>query len=87
MKEKLINIGSDLAKVDAHIVSDEEYEDLPELTDEMFERASHTMNGIEIIPIQIELPKEIVQYFKTFGNNWQLQMTGVLEQWIKTHPI
>ena len=63
MNGNLINIGSDLAKVDAHIISQEEYDELPELTDEMFERASYKRAGIEIMPVKIELPKETILYF------------------------
>ncbi len=32
-------LGSDLKRVDAHVVQPQEYEELPELTDEMFARA------------------------------------------------
>jgi len=74
-------------KVDAHIISQEEYDELPELTDEMFERASYKRAGVEIVLVEIELPIEIIQYFKSFGKNWELQMTCALEQWVKTHPI
>ncbi|MEB3319621.1 MAG: hypothetical protein VKI63_01600 [Cyanobium sp.] len=31
-------LGSDLKRVDAHVVKPEEYEELPEMTDEMFAR-------------------------------------------------
>lgn len=87
MNGNLINIGSDLAKVDAHTISQEEYDELPELTDEMFEQASYKRAGVEIVPIEIELSKEIIQYFKAFGKNWQLQMRDVLQECVKTHPI
>ncbi len=32
-------LGSDLKKVDRHVVQPHEYDEVPELTDEMFERA------------------------------------------------
>ena len=32
-------LGSDLPRVDAHVIQPDEYEDLPELTDEMLARA------------------------------------------------
>jgi hypothetical protein len=32
-------IGSDLAKVDAHEIQPEEYEEIPELTEEWFDKA------------------------------------------------
>ena len=31
--------GSDLAKVDAHVIQPEEFEEIPELSDEWFARA------------------------------------------------
>ena len=45
MKENKKNLGSDLAKVDAHVVQPEEYEELPEWTDEMFDRAAVYIRG------------------------------------------
>lgn len=39
MSAKSINIGSDLSKVDAHVIQPEEYDELPELDDAFFERA------------------------------------------------
>ncbi len=39
------------------------------------------------MPVKIELPKETIQYFKSFGENWQLQMSNVLQEWVKTHPV
>ena len=38
-------LGSDLRKVDRHIVQPHEYEEIPELTDEFFERADHYRGG------------------------------------------
>jgi len=32
-------LGSDLKKVDRHVIQRHEYDEVPELTDEMFERA------------------------------------------------
>ena len=34
-------VKSDLAKVDAHVIAPEEYEDLPEWTEEMFAEADY----------------------------------------------
>ncbi len=39
MKENKEDLGSDLAKIDAHVVQPKEYEELPEWTDEMFDKA------------------------------------------------
>ena len=39
------SLGSDLARVDAHIIQPEEYEELPELTDEMLARGVWKRGG------------------------------------------
>lgn len=38
--------ATDFAKVDAHEITAEEYEELPELTDEMMERADFLVGGV-----------------------------------------
>jgi hypothetical protein len=37
--------GSDMARVDAHVVRRKEYQELPELTDEMLERGTINKGG------------------------------------------
>ena len=39
------SLKSDLARVDAHVVKAEEYEELPELTDDMLARAKVNKGG------------------------------------------
>lgn len=100
MKEKPKNIKSDLKKVDAHIVQPDEYDELPELTDEMFERAVYKVGGVEKpvpkrrgpqktptkVAISLRLPSKVVDYFKSEGAGWQTKMSYALEDWIKKHP-
>ncbi len=38
-------MASDFAKVDAHVIQPEEYEEIPELTDEWFDRGTLMVNG------------------------------------------
>lgn len=40
--------GSDLEKVDAHEIQPDEYEDIPELTDELLERGKWMIGGKEV---------------------------------------
>jgi len=47
MSTKSKNIKSDLKKVDVHSVKKTEYDELPELTDEMFGRAVYKINGVK----------------------------------------
>src|SRR5260370_41650846 len=45
MTERRRALGSDLKKVDAHWIAPEEYEDIPELTDEWFDKAEFSIGG------------------------------------------
>ena len=47
MSAKPKNIKSNLKKVDKHSVKSDEYDEVPELTDEMFGRAIYKVGGIE----------------------------------------
>lgn len=47
MSVKSKNIKSDLKRVDAHAIKSDEYEELPELTDEMFNRATRSIRGVK----------------------------------------
>ena len=40
MTERKRALSSDFAKADAHVITSEEYEEIPELTDEWFDKAS-----------------------------------------------
>jgi len=100
MSAKSKNINSNLKKIDTHHVKKEEYDDLPELTDEMMNRAVYKVSGVEKpapkrrgkqkaltkIPLQIRLPPEVVDYFKAEGVGWQSRIGEVLKKWIKAHP-
>ncbi|MDD5034491.1 MAG: BrnA antitoxin family protein [Methylococcaceae bacterium] len=45
MNENKRALGSDLKKIDAHAITPEEYEEIPELTDEWFEKAMPMIGG------------------------------------------
>jgi hypothetical protein len=38
-------LGSDLKKIDRHVIQSHEYDEIPELTDDFFERADHYRGG------------------------------------------
>lgn len=100
MNAKPKNIKSDLKKIDAHSIKPEEYDDLPELTDEMFARADYKVGGIKKtapnrrgpqkaptkVALYLRLPHEVVDYFKAEGTGWQTKIGFALKDWIKKHP-
>ena len=100
MNAKLKNIKSNLKKVDAHSIKKSEYDELPELTDEMFDRAVYKVDGVKKtaprkrgaqkkpkkVVLNLRLPQEVVEYFKLEGSGWQTKIGVALQKWIKSHP-
>jgi len=73
------SLKSNLAQVDAHVVSSKEYEDLPQLTTEMLSRAKLKKGGRPISAnprklISIRLPTDVIERWKATGPGWQTRM-------------
>lgn len=82
-------IKSDLAKVDAHVITAEEYEELPELTDEMMDRADFLVGGKLVRrgrpakpdakePVSLRLSPTVLAHFRAGGPGWQTRINAVL---------
>lgn len=74
---------SDFERIDAHIIADEEYEELPELDDEMFARGIVKKAGRPISNnpkklISIRLPEAVIEKWKATGKGWQTRMAEKL---------
>jgi uncharacterized protein (DUF4415 family) len=72
-------LKSNLAQVDAHVVSSKEYEELPQLTTEMLSRAKLKKGGRPISAnprklISIRLPTDVIERWKATGPGWQTRM-------------
>ena len=70
---------SDLARVDAHRIARTEYEELPELTDDMLARAVVNKGGRprSASPrqlISLRLPAEVIARWRATGPGWQTRM-------------
>ena len=77
--------NSDLARVDAHRISRSEYEELPELTDEMLARATVNKGGRPRSEnprqlISLRLPAEVVARWRATGPGWQTRMAERLSK-------
>ena len=73
------SLKSDFARVDAHKVKPEEYEELPELTDDMLARAKVNKGGRPLSPnprklISLRLPADVIERWKATGPGWQTRM-------------
>jgi len=79
------SLKSDLARVDAHAVKPEEYEELPDLTDEMLARAKINKGGRPISQnprklISLRLPADVIERWKATGPGWQTRMAERLSK-------
>ena len=79
------SLKSDLTRVDAHKVKPEEYEELPELTDEMLGRAKVNKGGRPLSPnprklISLRLPANVIERWKATGPGWQTRMADRLSK-------
>ena len=78
-------LGSDLSRVDAHVVQPDEYDDLPELTEEMLSRAVFKKAGRpkSVSPkqmISLRLRPDVIEKWKATGPGWQTRMAKRLER-------
>jgi len=84
-------IGSDLAKIDAHVVTRDEYEDIPELTEEFFERADYHVGGKLVRrgrpkssspkkAVNLRLDQDVLERFRAGGPGWQSRINEVLRK-------
>jgi uncharacterized protein (DUF4415 family) len=79
------SLKSDLARVDAHKVRPSEYEELPELTEEMLARAKVNKGGRPVSPnprklISLRLPADVIERWKATGAGWQTRMAERLSK-------
>jgi uncharacterized protein (DUF4415 family) len=79
------SLKSDLARVDAHVVQQSEYEELPELTDEMLQRGAIKKGGRPISAnprklISLRLPADVIAKWRATGPGWQTRMAERLSK-------
>ena len=79
------SLKSDLSRVDAHKVRPEEYEELPELTNDMIARATVNKGGRPFSTnprklISLRLPADVLERWKATGPGWQTRMAERLSK-------
>ncbi|MBX3662363.1 MAG: BrnA antitoxin family protein [Burkholderiales bacterium] len=82
------SLGSDLKRVDAHTIQRHEYDELPELTDDMLARGRINKGGRPRAAnprklISIRLPESVIERWRATGPGWQARMA---ERLAKTPP-
>ena len=99
--ERASAIHTDLAKLDAHEVRSEEYEDIPELTDAFFENAEIAIGDTVIRParrtgrpkskaarklVSLRLDPDVIERFRASGPGWQSRINAALRQYLDKSP-
>jgi uncharacterized protein (DUF4415 family) len=77
------SLGSDLARVATHQIQAQEYDELPELTDEMLDRGKVNKGGRPRSTnakrlISIRLTEDVIQRWRATGPGWQTRMADML---------
>ena len=78
-------LKSDLVRVDSHVVQASEYEELPELSDDMLARAVVNKGGRPRSEsprklISLRLPADVLERWKASGPGWQTRMAERLSK-------
>ena len=79
------SLKSNLTRVDAHKVRSEEYEELPDLTEDMLSRAKINKGGRPLSRnprklISLRLPVNVIERWKATGPGWQTRMAERLSK-------
>jgi uncharacterized protein (DUF4415 family) len=94
MIEKKRATASDLKKVDEYVLRKEDYDDIPELTDEDFARGVWHRGGKPLPhgprgrpksrnpkrPVSIRLDPEVLAHFRRSGRGWQSRINAALRK-------
>ena len=78
-------LGSDLKRIDSHVISPHEYQELPELTDAMLASAVVKKAGRPKAAqpkqlISLRLPPEVIERWRATGKGWQTRMADQLAE-------
>ena len=80
-----LSLTSDLKQVDAHVIAPQEYDELPELSDDMLSRAKLNKGGRPLSAnprksISLRLPPEVIERWRATGPGWQTRMAERLSK-------
>lgn len=78
------SLTSDLARVDAHVIHANEYDELPALDDAMLARGRINRGGRPVSAnprklLSIRLPVDVIDRWKATGPGWQTRMAKQLD--------
>jgi|SRR5665213_2351594 len=89
--QSLKRVGSDMKKVDAYVLGPQDYEEIPELTDDWFKRADLYEGGRLIRrgrppsanpkkSTSLRLDADVLAYYRRSGRGWQSRINAALRK-------
>jgi uncharacterized protein (DUF4415 family) len=94
MREKKRSTASDLKRVDAYVLREQDYDEIPELTDADFARGVWHKGGKPLPqgprgrpksptpkrPVSLRLDPDVLAHFRRSGRGWQSRINAVLRR-------
>jgi uncharacterized protein (DUF4415 family) len=91
MIEKKRDTATDLKKLDEHVIRPEEYEEIPELTEEWFAGATLHIGGVPVPRgrpksqnpkehVNLRLDPDVLAHFRAGGPGWQSRINATLRK-------
>lgn len=93
---------SNLAKSGAHMIAKAEYDEIPELSDEFFDRAVMS-KGLTVLPVRkprgrpmkpdakvhqgLRLSPDVLEAFRATGPKWQARIDAALREWLTSRRM
>ena len=86
------SLGSDLAKVGAHVIQPAEYEDVPELTEADFARGEVRRGGRPRLEspqqqLTLRLDQDVIAAFRATGEGWQSLINQALRRAVEADEL
>jgi uncharacterized protein (DUF4415 family) len=84
-------VGSDLKKVDEYVLGPKDYEEIPELTDEWFKKATLHFGGVPVPrgrpkaknpkrAVSLRLDADVLAHYRRTGRGWQSRINAALRK-------
>lgn len=87
-----------MKKVDEYVLGPKDYEEIPELTEEWFKRATLHIGGVPVSrgrpkaevtkdSISVRLDRDVIAHFRGTGRGWQTRMNAALRKAAKLPAV
>jgi uncharacterized protein (DUF4415 family) len=98
MTERKRATGSDMKKVDAYVLTQKDYDEIPELTDEDFKRGDWHIGGVPVSrgrpksttpknAVSLRLDLDVIAHFRRGGRGWQSRINAALRKVAKLPAV